>query len=337
MTLPHQYIERYSGQVRTEQLFGDRLVRFLYHPLREQAPTLFRLLTSGYSSRLLALAQYDLDTFNPRLRQPAFLRQYGIDLAECLEPERLTSARRLFERRIRYWHCRPMAADERAVVAPADARLLLASLAEDSALWLKDKFFVLAELLAATKTDWLGRFAAADVAIFRLTPEKYHYNHLPVSGRIVDQYEVQGRYHACNPGAVVAAVTPYDKNRRLVTLIDTDVADGSQVGLVAMVEVVALMIGDLHSCYCDHCGYEPVTLQYPGLFVRRGQPKSLFRPGSSTVVLLFEPGRLRFSDDLLANQRRGDVVSRFSRGFGLPLVETEVRLRSTIGRAVTGG
>ena len=46
-------------------------------------------------------------------------------------------------------------------------------------------------------------------------------------------------------------VTPYSKNRRHVTLIDTDVPGGSQVGMVAMVEVTALMIGDIVQCYSD--------------------------------------------------------------------------------------
>ena len=36
------------------------------------------------------------------------------------------------------------------------------------------------------------------------------------------------------------------------------------------------------------------------------------------------------SADLLSFQQRSDVASRFSRAFGAPLVETEVRVRSTI-------
>ena len=43
MPLAHQYIERSSGRICQEKLFGDRLVGFLYHPLRERAPALFRL------------------------------------------------------------------------------------------------------------------------------------------------------------------------------------------------------------------------------------------------------------------------------------------------------
>ena len=58
------------------------------------------------------------------------------------------------------------------------------------------------------------------------------------------------------------------------------------------------------------------------MFLDKGQPKSLYRPGSSTDVLLFEPGRVRFAPDIVANLRHRDVQSRFTTGFGAPLAET---------------
>ena len=93
--------------------------------------------------------------------------------------------------------------------------------------------------------EWLRAFRKADFAILRLTPDKYHYNHTPVAGRVVKIYPISGEYHSCNPAAVVTVVTPYSKNKRVVTIIDTDVPGGTGVGLVAMIEIVALMIGDI--------------------------------------------------------------------------------------------
>jgi hypothetical protein len=52
--------------------------------------------------------------------------------------------------------------------------------------------------------------------------------------------------------------------------------------------------------------------------------KSLYRPGSSTDVLLFQKGRIRCDEDLLANMQRADVFSRFTHGFGRQLVETDI-------------
>jgi phosphatidylserine decarboxylase len=52
-------------------------------------------------------------------------------------------------------------------------------------------------------------------------------------------------------------------------------------------------------------------------------------------VLLFQQERIRFADDLLTNQVRQGVASRFSRGFGQPLVETDLKVRSLIATAIS--
>jgi phosphatidylserine decarboxylase len=198
-------------------------------------------------------------------------------------------------------------------------------------LFIKDKFFTFAELLG--EQLWLEAFEEGDFALFRLTPDKYHYNHAPVAGQVVDIYQVDGAFNSCNPNAIVAVATPYSKNRRVVTVIDTDVPGGTGVGLVAMVEVVALMIGDIVQCYSER-GYERPQEVVAGMFIEKGQPKSLYRPGSSTDILIFQKGRVQFADDLQENQRRTDVASRFSQGFKQSLVETDIRVRSLLATAL---
>ncbi len=326
--MQHQYIERDSGRIVTERLFGDRMVRLLYHGVRENSPILFRLLTSSWSTYVLGLVNFD----RPLLAKRKFLSGCGIDLAECLDPpESLDTARKVFERRIRYLDCRPMPAESDAVVSPADARVLVGSFKESSMIFLKEKFFSFEELLGGWSV-WHKDFNGGDFAVFRLTPDKYHYNHTPVAGKVIDFYAIDGDFHSCNPGAVVSIATPYSKNRRVVTVIDTDVPGGTGVGLVAMVEVVALMIGDIVQAYSD-VGYDEPRPLEKGIFLAKGQPKSLFRPGSSTDILIFQKGRVRFAADILANMDRSGVESRFTEGFKRPLVETDVRVRSLIAMA----
>jgi phosphatidylserine decarboxylase len=134
---------------------------------------------------------------------------------------------------------------------------------------------------------------------------------------------------------VVSLVTPFSKNKRMVTIIDTDVPGGSRAGLVAMIEVVALLVGEIVQCYSGE-GYESPSLVTPGMFLGKGLPKSRYRPGSSTDVLIFQKGRIRFERDLIANMYLQGVESRFSQGFGRPLVETDVKVRSRIA-SVDGG
>jgi phosphatidylserine decarboxylase len=248
-------------------------------------------------------------------------------------PENLDSLRKIFERKIRYWECRPMPNDPQAILSPADSRMLFGSFLETSSLFIKGKFFDYEEMLGLNKNTWLKAFSDGDFALFRLTPEKYHYNHTPVAGKIIDYYQIPGLYHACNPNAVVSVVTPYSKNKRIVTIINTDVAGGTNVGLVAMIEVVALMIGDIVQCYSENKYEKPISVG-TGMFMKKGVPKSLFRPGSSTVVLIFQKDRVRFADDITANMFYPGAESIFSRGFGKSLVETDVKVRSFIASAV---
>jgi phosphatidylserine decarboxylase len=326
---PHQYIDRTSSAVRTEALFGDPVVAFLYAPLWEDGPALYSLLTRAWSSRLLGYLRYDSLLGSRARGMRRYLEACGVDLSECVEPpERLETPRQFFERQIRYGECRPMPRDPGAVVSPADARVLVGSLCERSALCLKGKFFDVEELLGRNR-GWVPIFQHADYSIHRLTPDKYHYTHVPVAGRVVDIYEIPGRYHACNPGAVVTMVTPHSKNRRVVTILDTDASGGTGVGCVAMIEVAALMVGDVVQCYSSE-GYAAPRALGPGMFLKRGAVKSLFRPGGSTAVLLFQPGRVAFAEDLVVNMWRPQVTSRFSLGFGRPLVETDVPARSLL-------
>jgi len=326
----HQYIERHSGRVVTERLFGDRMVRLLYHGVRENSTGLFRLLTSSWSSHILGMVNFD----RPILAKKRFLEDCGIDLSECLDPpDRLDTPRKIFERKIRFLDCRPMPVAREAVVSPADARLVVGSFHETSLLFLKEKFFSFEELLGHDKKQWREAFSGGDFAVFRLTPDKYHYNHTPVAGQVVDCYAIDGDYHSCNPSAVVCVATPYSKNKRVVTVIDTDVAGGTGAGLVAMIEVVALMIGDIVQAYSKQGYDEPKPLER-GMFLEKGQPKSLYRPGSSTDILIFQRGRVGFSEDLLGNMHRSGVSSRFTHGFGSPLVETDVKVRSMIASAL---
>jgi phosphatidylserine decarboxylase len=331
---PHQYIDRETAHVATEHLIADPLINCLYSSTRENAPLLFRAATSRRMSAILGYLNFDIPFSRKDSGDASRMKAMGIDLAECLDrPQDLNTARKLFERKIRYWQCRPMPTATDRIVSPADARMIVGSFDRHDALFLKEKFFSFDELIGEDKTQWTAAFAGGDFAIFRLTPDKYHYNHVPVSGRVKQVYTIDGRCHSCNPGAVVSMVTPFSKNRRVVTIIDTDVPGGTGIGLVAMIEIVAMMIGDIVQCYSTRAYDDPLDLA-PGMFVERGCPKSLYRPGSSVDVLIFQKGRVVFSADILANMRRRDVTSRYTLNFRSPLVETDVKVRTEIGRKV---
>jgi phosphatidylserine decarboxylase len=327
--MEHQYIDRSTGNVVREHLLANSVVSALYSPALEKAPLLTRLASSRYVSRVLGYLNYDNVLSSRATGMLKFLRESGIQLSEFVgNLSDYETARTIFERHIRYWNCRPMPANPRAVVCPADSRSLIGSMEESSGLYLKQKFFSFPELLG-DGSPWQRSFEGGDYAVFRLTPEKYHYTHSPVSGRVLDLYSVEGRYYPCNPNAAVQLVTPVSKNRRVVTILDTDCPNGSVVGRVAMIEVVALMIGQIEQRYSEQ-RYENARNVEKGMFLRVGAPKALFRPGSSTVVLLFQRHRVRFARDLVENQQRCGVHNRFSLTLGEPVTETDVAVRSLL-------
>jgi phosphatidylserine decarboxylase len=333
----HQYIDRDTGEVCSETFFGDSFVKFVYTSIRINAPGLFKLLISPCASAVLGYLNYDAPFGAYMAGIHRFLGMSGVDLSDCLAlREKLDTSRKIFERKIRYWETRPMPDDASIIVSPADARMLMGSFRTCSSLHIKGKFFDCAELFGVDKVRWLETFSDGDYALFRLTPDKYHYNHAPVSGLVLDLYHLGNECHSCNPEAALSMITPYTKNKRVVTVIDTDVPGGSGIGLVAMIEIGALMIADIVQLYSDF-RYDCPRPVKPGMFLKRGQPKSLYRPGGSTDLIVFQKDRVRFHDDLLRNMLRSDVQSRYSLGFGRPLVETDVRVRSGIGRAIQRG
>jgi phosphatidylserine decarboxylase len=330
----HQFVDRETGEVRNETLLYDRHIRWMYSSLRESAPWVFKWISSSPAiNDWLATINFDKPIRDSQGVINSLVERTGVRMDELLEPMPVSPTwRDFFGRKIRFWDYRPMSPDPRRIVAPCDSRLLLGNLTQQYMLQIKEKFFSLAELLDKKET-WVQKFKNADWAIFRLTPEMYHYNHCPVAGAVVDFYEIGGAYHSCNPTACVETVTPYSKNRRFVTIFDTDVPGGTGIGKVAMIEVVALLIGRVRQCY-SHSQYKLPTTMYEGLMCKRGAVKSVFEPGSSTVVLLFEKNRVKFDSDLLSNQARNDAFSRFGQGFDAPMVETELQVRSGIGTAL---
>ena len=79
----HQYIERKDRRVRTEKLYRNDTIKFLYSDLREYAPFLFRALTGARVSRLLGFMNYEHFLGEKIFGYMNFLRSSGIDLGEC--------------------------------------------------------------------------------------------------------------------------------------------------------------------------------------------------------------------------------------------------------------
>lgn len=327
--MEHFYIERKTCNPVKEKFFSNSMVKFLYNPLRENYNFLFKMLTSSRSSKAAAFFYYDfLPALNPLKSVNELLDEFSIEKSELYpDLESYKNPKSVFERKINYLTKRPMPDSDFSIVSPCDSRISIGDENSNSVFFIKNKFFSMEELIS--KKKWSDTFKLGNFAVFRLTPDKYHYNHCPVSGIVEDFYEIEGANHSCNPYAVQKIEKPLSKNRRAVTIINTDVSGGTKAGMVAMVEIAALMIGKIIQC-CSSNLYDENKEMKKGLFLKKGMPKSRFAPGSSTVVLLFEKNKVRFDEDLLFFSKLKNIPSIFTNDFENPLVEIDLNVREQI-------
>ena len=313
-----------------EHLLANSVVSALYSPALEKAPLLTRLASSRYVSRVLGYLNYDNLLSSRATGMLKFLRESGIQLSEFVgNLSEYDTARKIFERQIRYWNCRPMPQNPRAVVCPADARGLIGSMEESSGLYLKQKFFSFPELLG-DGSPWQRSFEGGDYAVFRLTPEKYHYTHSPVSGRVLDFYSVEGRYYpvqsqcggAIDDASLEEPPRGYDSGNRLPQRLGRGPRGHDRSGRAHdRTDRTALQRASLRKsarrskkeCCCD-----------------AGAPKALFRPGQQhrgSAVSTRSHSLCPRPDREPAARRRAEP---FLADLGEPLTETDVAVRSLL-------
>ena len=180
--------------------------------------------------------------------------------------------------------CRPFSADDKDIVSPADGRVLVfPKLDEDTFVPVKGYPFSIHKMLP----DISERFVNGALAIVRLCPADYHRYHFPCAGKIADAKDLNGTLHSVNPIALGAGPDVFGENKRSYTLIETENA-----GTMCFIEVGAFGVGSI------------VNTRTKGN-VSKMDEKGYFKFGGSTVVVVFEPNQVKFSDDLVENSAAG--------------------------------
>jgi phosphatidylserine decarboxylase len=135
---------------------------------------------------------------------------------------------------------RPLPADEKFILSPADGNLSeMELIAMDRATQVKGKTYPLSRLLAAEIDFSQGWYAAT----IYLSPRNYHRFHCPVSGRISGCFHGGNRLFPVNAFSSARVKQLYIKNERLVTRIELQ---GSSMYVVA---VGATFVGSIAMAY----------------------------------------------------------------------------------------
>lgn len=218
---------------------------------------------------------------------PKFVEFHRLDLSEVLlDLKDFKSFNEFFYRALKP-DARPCSApgNPRIVVSPADCRSVVFNRMDVATnVWIKGREFSVKRLLSDEFADDAPRYQNGPLGIFRLAPQDYHRFHIPVDGVIGDYKTIAGEYYTVNPMAIRSALDVYGENVRVVVPIDSP-----QFGRVMVICVGAMMVGST------------VITRQPGEQVKRGEELGYFKFGGSTLVLLFESGKMVFDDDLVDN------------------------------------
>jgi len=264
----------------------------------------------AFSTGVGLVARSPVPRFARRPLYASFARRVGANLDEVERP--LTEYPTLdafFVRRLKAG-ARPITTDPDVVVSPCDGTIAESGVAVAGRLMqAKGIDYKLANLIP--DLDAAARFEGGVYLTIYLAPRDYHRVHFPADGNINGFQHIPGALFPVNALAVRSIGALFTVNERLVTFVDTS------FGEIAVVMVAATGVGNMS------VGYDAVETHAPGKGrpgprvryaaarrAQRGEDLGAFHLGS-TVVLLFEPGRVKLGPLVLGQRiRMGEPIAR---------------------------
>lgn len=292
--LPIKYIDRQTGEIKTEKVAGEVWLVWLYNnPIGE------------LSLNTLVKRKFLSDYYGKRMDSPEsadkiepFVAEYEIDLS-ITQKQEFSSFNDFFIRKLKP-EARPINEDSIVVVSPADGKILAYKDISNKDFIVKGYQFNVLEFLK--DTTLAKKYEDGSLMLFRLCPVDYHRFHFPVSGRVSEVTQIDGDYYSVNPIAIKKIVEVFCLNKRAYVTIST-----TEFGDVIMAEIGATMVGS-------------IIQTYNGDLANKGEEKGYFKFGGSSVLLLFEKGEIEIDTDLLIN-----TANNF---------ETEVKMGERIAKGI---
>lgn len=279
---PIRYFNRQSGNIETEQVYGEAFLRWAYGTPLGRA-TLHTLVKRPFFSKFYG---WRMDRPGSAARIAPFIRDYGMNVEDFADdPATFKSFNEFFYRKLKP-SARPIDSDPNSVVFPADGRHLgfqRASAIES--FFVKGQCFDLAALLGSK--DLAADYADGPLVLSRLCPVDYHRFHFPVAGVPSPTKVINGPLFSVSPLALRENLNYLWENKRTLTRLET-----VRFGNVLVLEIGATCVGSIHQTYT------------PNKLVEKGAEKGYFAFGGSSTITVFEPGRIKLCEDLLENSSR---------------------------------
>lgn len=295
--------DRLTGQINEEKMsvYVRLGIRLLYKGLKSRDMENKRIRKLLKNLSVKQGKKFDDPASKDEIEK--FIAFHGLDMSEVLLPlEEFNNFNEFFYRALKP-DARPCSAphNPHIIVSPADCRsVVFNSISTATKIWVKGREFNMKRLLGDAYPEDVSRFEGGALGIFRLAPQDYHRFHIPVDGVMGKPKTIEGEYYTVNPMAIRSALDVYGENVRVLVPIDSEAH-----GRVMVICVGAMMVGST------------VITRNEGDKVQRAEELGYFKFGGSTILLLFEPGRMVFDDDLVDN--------------GHDALETLVRVGMSVG------
>ncbi len=291
---------RQTGTLEEETVFEKSLMEFLY------GSWLGFWLTEALLKWRWATNVYASTQHSPKSQAKikTFIENNGINIEELEQPlSSFKTFNEFFIRRLKP-EARPIDVEPKHLISIADCRLAVYDIREDAVYPVKAKCFTLTELLdGAVEPEVLKKFYGGLCLIFRLAPVDYHRFSYVDDCRQSPVRTINGLYRSVHPLSLRRMKAVFTENRRESCVLNTQ-----NFGEVIHIDVGATGVGK-------------IVQQHPaGGEFRRGEEKGYFEFGGSTVILLFQPGKVKMDEDIARQAAAG--------------IETIVRYGERIGRKI---
>lgn len=233
----------------------------------------------------------------------AFARAYGVDMAEAERPD-LASYRSFndFFTRSLAPGARTIAPAPDAVASPADGVVSQTGLVDRGELIQAKGVRYSLDALAGACAD--PAFEGGAFVTVYLSPSDYHRVHVPLAGRLVQTAAIPGKLFSVNASTEAHVEGLFAVNERLAARFETP------FGPMLVVMVGALIVASIETIWDGPASpYQERSESTHDRPFEKGDELGRFLLGSS-VVLVFERGRVRLDDSLMpgAVLRMGQMI-----------------------------
>lgn len=239
-----------------------------------------------------------------------FVAAYGVDLSQAARGiGEFDSFNDFFTRELKPG-ARPLADAQQFILSPADGAVSqLGPVSGGRIIQAKGRDYSVAEILGCG-TEEAARFEGGSFITIYLSPKDYHRVHMPAAGTLAETTYIPGDLYSVNTATAAGVDRLFARNERLSCRFDGP--DGHFASIMVGAMIVAGIDTVWPNQFRTHAS-APVHEDFArqGRTFAAGDEMGRFYLGS-TVVLLFEPGRVAWRTDLKAGDplRMGEAIAR---------------------------